>query len=122
MTEEQKAWSLLLRKVAAGEKAERKSATMTDAEFYAQARKGMIYRGQTVDEITNRDLLLEVIGWLAWGNADHEKYREQRYKDGLEDGAAAAMKPTIQELELILHSEPHGDVEIFPDGSVRRSK
>ncbi len=31
-------------------------------------------------------------------------------------------KPTIRELESILHSEPHGDVEILPNGSVRGLK
>ena len=38
----------------------REGKNMSDAEFYAEARKGMIYRGKAVDEITDRDLLLEV--------------------------------------------------------------
>jgi hypothetical protein len=35
--------------------------------------------------------------------------------------AVREAKPTIQELESILHLGPHGDVEILPDGSVRRT-
>lgn len=58
--------------------------------------------------------------------------RETRAKfgDNTSDGALVyavyfavrEAKPTIQELESILQSEPHEDIEILPDGSVRGLK